>query len=373
MDYFDIFGENTTKLSTYEETYEPNLKLSTMLYESMLESLDADIAITEAMIRSDVTEIRFKRANVNEAALEALHEGVISKIWDAIVNGIKWLVNKVKAFFSMIFTAIGKVFKKIGQFFLRESEDDKFLNIKIKWYENTPDTLFNFVDKVINKIKPISFDLLVETKDFKDFGFEEAKKVLEEIKTNHSKFVTKTANEFNDFKTFKIMVKNFNRMEKLEKESEDKVKKWLDKLLDKADELSKKHSFNGDYDEKTKKVYSKESDRWYETEPNYDFKLAQNNFKKYKEEILNIFKSCIAQASKDLTNYKLTVEEIMHNKEKETNNNNKTNESSLSFDDVDLNNQYLDEQFLIEMSEYEIEQIFENTYTDNYGRIVCNF
>ena len=119
MDYFDIFGENTTKLSTYEETYEPNLKLSTMLYESMLQSLDADIAITEAMIRSDVTEIRFRRANVNEAAIEALHEGVISKIWDAIVKAIKWLWDKVKSFFAMICNAIKNFFKKIGEMISR--------------------------------------------------------------------------------------------------------------------------------------------------------------------------------------------------------------------------------------------------------------
>ena len=51
------------------------------------------------------------------------------------------------------------------------------------------------------------------------------------------------------------------------------------------------------------------------------------------------------------------------------------NASTISFDDIALpmRESYLDDDFIKEMAEYEIDEIFENTYTDQEGRIVCNF
>ena len=115
LNEIDIFGENTTKLSEYETTIEPNLKLSTMLYEAMLESLDSDMKITEAMMKADLTELRFRRNNIEESAIEAIHEGVISNIFNFIVNGIKWIISKVGSFFKMIFSAVTSFFRKIGE------------------------------------------------------------------------------------------------------------------------------------------------------------------------------------------------------------------------------------------------------------------
>lgn len=244
MDYFDIFGENTTKLSTYEETYEPNLKLSTMLYESMLQSLDADIAITEAMIRSDVTEIRFRRANVNEAAIEALHEGVISKIWDVIVNGIKWIWDKVKAFFSMVCNAVKNFFKKIGEMISRAFGGSKPENKKaveeIKKIQDQlkiPEEKRDSFEELQTKVKNLSDEEMANLCNNSSYIQELMKKNVENelkskgIQPDEIKNLNKTIEDLN---------KEKEALQQKNKELEASKNTALEKQKNKIEELNKK-------------------------------------------------------------------------------------------------------------------------------------
>ncbi len=93
--------DNRTKLADIQFTETAAAKhvnAATGLAEAMVESIQQDLKLFEAMMAVDALELKYKASgSVNESTIIALREGALDKIKTAIVTALRWLVGKLKA------------------------------------------------------------------------------------------------------------------------------------------------------------------------------------------------------------------------------------------------------------------------------------
>ena len=341
---YDIFSVNTTKLSLDEGVHViPGFNFASGVAEAMLELQEMDFQLFKECLTCDYKELEYRQKSFNEAAINALHEGVLNSLLRSTEKFINWLVKTVKSIWHTVVGFVVNMCKRIRFFFNGvknyepTAEDLKF---KVRWIDKS-DLTKRYEEFM--KLEGVNDNIFDDDEDT------QAKRAEMEGKWAHNQLSIKSEpveveiGSVNELKTPKAVFDTTLWIEDISRRANshaDHIIKQAQHVVDMFTKKVRAANATKDDDNALVVIYGK-----FIIEASNLFKQDITDELKACNQVMAHFQKCYAESKK---------------KDNET-----KNESYVMT--------ILDDDFIREMTNYDFDQAIENCYIGPTGAVVCDF